>query len=1357
MMRNRASWFEFGKSFEPHTEAHHSEVFTTGSIFYPACCQPACKMAATAAAVLCQKPQHSLKKFDSAITCPTELKAWATRQIELMKQEHDEEVETVQSALAECDLQELEERGTTLTCLKLESASSGLFGRTQLTLTHRHGESSLPPHKFSPGEVVGLVDHKLAKAAGAGAAVIHSVTGVVSRVTEGSIQVSVDDRRRRDQDEDDAATALRGDRVRIDVLPNDVTHKRVTGALHALQGGHLGPAARMVRSMFPWAYAEPSTASASQGSAVVSFPAAHPCASLRASPDDLPRVVPMDGLQLQHDGLNDSQQAAVRSALGAQDIMVVHGPPGTGKTTTIIEIITQAVARGQRVLACAPSNVAVDNMLARLVPRSSTGAVAAPQAKSGTYAGGDAVAPSLVRIGHPARVDEELLQYTLDAATQRADGASVVVQSRRDLDSALRDVRKAKRSRAWESYRDAKALSRALRKEVWAREKSVTREVLQRTDIVLSTISGAASRTLQEAVKPRRGHASADDGDSDAWKHAFDLVVIDEAAQATEASCWIPLLLGRRAVLAGDHLQLPPTVMSQEAEAAGLGYTIMDRMVQMYDQARVGAEVTEHTSTHGFIALPPGGDVIKLLNTQYRMHQRIMQWSSDMLYDSKLLADTSVATHTLLGLASVQGALSLAPPPAAPPASIKVGDVDVDIETLGTPLVFVDSAGCDCREAAGAKRPGRRVIASESKSNEGEAEVVVRYVAMLLAAGVPCADIAVITPYNAQVALLSERLGGDPATARVAVRSVDGYQGQEKEVIVMSLVRSNSDRQVGFLSDYRRLNVAVTRARRHCMIVGDSDTVCADPFIRTLFRYAEKLGEVQTAAGWLGTSTVDAGTTAVAADLMDSIPAAPPSAPLELAEAPKPKKRARNAPAELQLPRSAMDTLLNAHLRTLAGLATKMPSKQVTAWVKSWSTKHPAQDTRELDRCISATASTRASTPAAAASLTGVAALLAAITQQVLGAVAASAPADARAQLAKKVTPDPILCPDLPCGACLGLLYPASATSFVRARAHEAADRVMLHHESLLSSTSAGSKRQPQKRLLVAACAPIEEADDAAADPAVAGAAASAPPPAGAAASSKYVQKGVAAAQRSTSAATAGSSAPNGGDRAEKTLRGVKAPTTANAVLAQLAAERQARAQARRSGATVGSNTAATAASSSSQGNGWGDAGQQRDVASVAAKAAEDAKRKREAALAAGAAPEEAEAYDDDMALLDAMVEQTQKRCGRDGCQGLTTGTGAVCRYCKLKYCYKHALPEQHGCGEAARSAAREGVLRSAASQAAGRSAVIGGGRAIAGSARHQVKRQLDKKLAAASEARQAGTDSGTGGRKGKKSKKKKG
>lgn len=1298
---------------------------------------------AAAQELLCQKPQRSLKKFDTSITCPTELKAWATAQIALMKQEHDEEVETVQSALAECDLQELEERGTTLTCLKLESASSGLFGRTQLTLTHRHGEASLPPHKFSPGEVVGLVDHKLAKAAGAGAAVVHSVTGVVSRVTEGSIQVSVDDRRRRDDDEDDAATALRGDRVRIDVLPNDVTHKRVTGALSALQSGRLGPAARMARSMFPWAFAEPSAPSSQQGAVVASFPTGHPCAAMQVSPDDLPRVVPMEGLQLQHNGLNASQQAAVRSALGAQDIMVVHGPPGTGKTTTIVEIIRQAVARGQRVLACAPSNVAVDNMLARLVPRTPSGAVAAPQAKAATYAGGDAVEPSLVRIGHPARVDEQLLQYTLDAATQRADGASVVVQSRQDLDSALRDIRKAKRSRAWESYRDAKALSRALRKEVWAREKSVTREVLQRTDIVLSTISGAASRTMQDAVKPRRGGA-ADDGDSDAWKHAFDLVVIDEAAQATEASCWIPLLLGRRAVLAGDHLQLPPTVMSQDAEAAGLGYTIMDRMVQMYDQARVGVEVTEHTSTHGSVTLPPGGHVIKLLNTQYRMHQRIMQWSSDMLYESKLLADSSVASHTLLGLASVQSTLQLPSPPTAVPSSVKVGEIDVDVETVGTPLVFIDSAGCDCREAAGTKRPGRRVVATESKSNEGEAEVVVRYVAMLLAAGVPPGDIAVITPYNAQVALLSERLGSDTSTQRVAVRSVDGYQGQEKEVIVMSLVRSNADRKVGFLSDYRRLNVAVTRARRHCMIVGDSDTVCADPFIRTLFRYAEKLGEVQTAAGWLSTSPADAGTTAVAADLMDSVPAAPPAAPTELVEAPKPKKRSRNAVQNLQLPRSAMDTLLNAQLRTLAGLATKMPSSVVSKWVKAWSSKHPAQTTRELDRCISATASTRASTPAAEAALSSVSSLLAAITQQVLGAVAASAPAESRAALAKSVTPEAVFCPDVSFGVCLAFLYPASATSFVRARGHEAAERVEFHHESMLTSVPAGSKRQPQKRLLVAACSPVEDETEEVPAPA-AGAGAGSAASTVHSTQSKYVQKGLAAAVAEITV-----------DRGAQTLRGVKAPTTGNAVLAQLAAERQARAQARRSGAL--GETKPAGATSSAQTNGWGDAGSQRSVAAVAASAAADAQRKRDAALASGASADEIDEYDDDMALLDAMVEQTQKRCGREACRGLTTGTGAVCSYCKLKFCYKHALPEQHGCGEAARSAAREGVLRSAASQAAGRTAMIGNLRPVAGAARHQVKRQLEKKLAAASQARQVGSDAAQGsqGGKGKKKKKRK-
>lgn len=273
----------------------------------------------------------------------------------------------------------------------------------------------------------------------------------------------------------------------------------------------------------------------------------------------------------------------------------------------------------------------------------------------------------------------------------------------------------------------------------------------------------------------------------------FDLCVIDEAAQSTEPGCWIPLRYSQRLVLAGDHCQLPPTILSQEAAANGLGVSMMERLLQHEDnRARFARQ----------------------LDVQYRMHRQIMEFSSQLFYEGTLIAHPTVEAHLLCDLPGVEEAALTA-----------------------TPVDFIDTAGADYDEAV---EPD-----GESRFNEGEAQVVQRKVAQLGELGLHPAQISVISPYTAQVRLLRERLKAQ-LDQGLEIGSIDGFQGRENEAVILSLVRSNSDGEIGFLADTRRMNVALTRARRKLIVIGDSATIAGHPFYSQLLDYFDKIGAYHT-------------------------------------------------------------------------------------------------------------------------------------------------------------------------------------------------------------------------------------------------------------------------------------------------------------------------------------------------------------------------------------------------------------------------------------------------------------------------------------------------------------------------------
>jgi ATP-dependent RNA/DNA helicase IGHMBP2 len=451
--------------------------------------------------------------------------------------------------------------------------------------------------------------------------------------------------------------------------------------------------------------------------------------------------------------LNPSQQAAVEKILTANELAIVHGPPGTGKTTTLVQAI-RALARrdGERVLVIAPSNTAVDLLSEKL-------------ADEGL---------NVLRIGNPVRVSERLQSLTLDSRMSQHNSVREVKKLKKKAGEFRDMAHKYKRNFGKAERDQRKALfdeARSIMKEVERLEQYVLDDVLAKAQVVTATLVGASHYTVRHLQ--------------------YRTAVIDEAGQALEPACWIPVLKAQRLILAGDHCQLPPTVKSDEAAKGGLGVTLMEKNVRLHPNAVV------------------------LLEEQYRMHATIMGYPGGTFYDSRLRAHPSVAAHTLFA-----------------------GD---------TPLSFVDTAGCGYEE----QQEGAGL------SNPEEAAFLLRHASRLVAelsAHYSPADfpsIAIIAPYRLQVQLLQELLPHSPALQpylhRISVNTIDSFQGQERDIVYIGMTRSNADSKIGFLAELRRMNVAMTRARKKLVVIGDSSTLSQSAFYAGFIAYAEEKAAYRSA------------------------------------------------------------------------------------------------------------------------------------------------------------------------------------------------------------------------------------------------------------------------------------------------------------------------------------------------------------------------------------------------------------------------------------------------------------------------------------------------------------------------------
>jgi superfamily I DNA and/or RNA helicase len=533
--------------------------------------------------------------------------------------------------------------------------------------------------------------------------------GVLERVETQGVRVAVDG---------PLPEKIPAGRLSIDVLGSEATWRRMRRAVGEIASAEGNWPARL-RAVIDGT-AEPAT----RGEAEVDF----------LDPD-----------------LDEWQRLAVRRALGAQDAALIHGPPGTGKTTALVEVIRQAARSGLRVLAGAPSNIAVDNILERLLPDMDRGL-------------------RVVRLGHPARTLEPLRRATLGALASGDPQAEEVRAWRAERERTLKRLsREGRRALAGPERGRALAQARFLEREIRSAEAEAERRLLLSAQVVLSTHGGISRRFLPGT---------------------FDLAALDEASQAVEPLSWIPLLRARKAVLAGDSKQLPPTIRSPEA-APELGVTLFDRL-----QGRL----PETMQT--------------LLREQYRMNERLMEFPSHEFYSGSLLAHPSVKDQLALGLEGVK-----------------------ETDLTAHPLVFIDTAGTGWEESFDE--------ALQSRENPGEARLAMKILGELLEAGMRPRDLGLLSPYLAQVRALRTL-----APEGVEAGTVDGFQGREKEAVLVSLVRSNERGSVGFLGEVRRMNVAITRARRLLVLIGDSATLCRHPFYRRLVEFVELRGSRRSAWEW---------------------------------------------------------------------------------------------------------------------------------------------------------------------------------------------------------------------------------------------------------------------------------------------------------------------------------------------------------------------------------------------------------------------------------------------------------------------------------------------------------------------------
>jgi len=658
-----------------------------------------------------------LVNLDLIPTDPFTIKEELQRVRALMQLEQKEDLAQFKLKNAKASIQERQRRGFTWYPITITKEDIGFGGKVVLELERPAGQQGL--HLFQVGKNASLFGHAPTHSADDRPA----LNGVITSVRRNKLQLST-------SKEELPDWVLDGGKLGIDLTFDEVSYREMNHALDAVISAH-GNRLAELRDVLLGArqprYHAPKT-------------------------DDLFYPSP----------LNESQRAAVRHVIAAQDVAIIHGPPGTGKTTTLVQAILETTRRERRVLVCAPSNTAVDLLTEKLAERG----------------------VNVIRMGNPSRISDLLLNHTLDAKVMAHSSYSKMRAMRQTADQYRATASEYVRNFGFEERQQRRLLkeeARLLFQTADDLERFITEDVLESVQVITCTLVGASNRNLRHLD--------------------FETVFIDEAAQALEPGCWIAIAKGERVILAGDHHQLPPTVKSDKAAREGLRETLFEKCIK------------RHPAT------------ARMLNVQYRMHEQIMGFSSEQFYNGQLEAHPSVR----------HASLSAYDPSFVP----------------DLPVEFLDTAGFGFLEIT--------IPESRSTANPEEADVLLKRLAQLLEPFEQAEyqqhplTIGVIAPYRAQINYLKDAieehdaLNGYLQDRMLSVGTVDSFQGQERDIIAISLTRSNRNSEIGFLADIRRMNVGMTRARRKLLLVGDSSTLCAHPFFMELLDYIRSISGYRTA------------------------------------------------------------------------------------------------------------------------------------------------------------------------------------------------------------------------------------------------------------------------------------------------------------------------------------------------------------------------------------------------------------------------------------------------------------------------------------------------------------------------------
>lgn len=612
---------------------------------------------------------------------------------ESLKKERNAELERYKSEIVSADLQERIRNGLTLYPLVFEDAELGPEGNWKAVFRPTKPQNT--PELFRTGAPVRILKET------------EDISGVLLKTSEDSYLVMLEE----------IPEWVEEGKLALEILPDETSYKEWDRGLEKILTAPKGSRAKFFADLFS--------------------------GEIKISP---PHFKMEEGISSE---FNESQRKAISGILETEDFILVHGPPGTGKTKTIVEAVRLLVERGKSVLATAPTNAASDLLTEAF----------------------DAIKIPVLRIGHPARIHPDVIRNSLETKLSSHPEAKLLERDRKEVQELLKKARKFKRNFGREEAEERRRLYKEadqLRKGIKERQRSLIGYLFDSHPVVVCTHTGASSHLMENK--------------------RFDYAVLDEGSQAVEPASWLPILKAERVVIAGDPFQLPPTVLSEDPL---LKISLMERLLSDFsDQERVF-----------------------LLDTQYRMTDPIQAFPNLKFYSGRLQSGLPLEERN----------------------SVIVGSEGL----FSSSLVFLDTSGTDTAEEN----------SEGSLGNPWEAGFVRDMVVKLSESGISSEEIAILTPYRYQRYLIRKCLeeSGLKDWDRIEVETVDSFQGREKKVVVFSLVRSNPEGQVGFLSEYRRWNVGMTRAKRLLLMIGDGSTVGQNDFFEELLQVVEEVGESKTA------------------------------------------------------------------------------------------------------------------------------------------------------------------------------------------------------------------------------------------------------------------------------------------------------------------------------------------------------------------------------------------------------------------------------------------------------------------------------------------------------------------------------